>query len=287
MPSVIHVGAIRVTALNDGAVHLPTMYYPGLDWGAHADLVDADGTYHIPAGCFLIEGDGFTILVDAGLGPNRIPFPEEIAAQAGLAEPPPWIAHGGLLPGALEAAGVAPDDVTTVLLTHLDADHVGWVAPEGELHFPNADVVCSAIDLARPPGPAPGEAEGRAGLALAERAGRLRRIHAPSVELAPGVVARHAPGHTPGHYIVTVQSEGHEAQLLGDAIHHPLQLNDRRISFLLETTPEHALVTRERLLNAVEGRDVPVLMAHFPGLEFHTVAGEDGCRRWVPARAHA
>lgn len=281
--AAIDVGSVRVTALNDGVVHLPPAYYPGVDWEANADLIDPDGTYHIPAGCFLIEGEGFTILVDAGIGPLEIPFPDEIAQEAGLAEPPPWIAHGGMLPGALEAVGVAPEDVTMVFLTHLDADHVGWVAPEGKLHFPSAEIVCSQLELARPPGPAPGEAEGRIGLAIAEAAGKLRRIEGDAVELAPGVVAHFAPGHTPGHYIVGISSEGHEAQLLGDAVHHPLQLHDPGVSFVLETTPDASLATRERLLKALEGRDVAVNMVHFPGLQFHRIGLQDGRRHWLPA----
>jgi glyoxylase-like metal-dependent hydrolase (beta-lactamase superfamily II) len=283
MPTAIEVGGIRVTALNDGTVFLPPMYYPGVDWEAHADLIDADGTYHIPAGCFLIEGDGFTILVDAGIGPNAIPFPAEIASAAALTDPPPWIARGGELPDALAAAGVSPADVTTVFLTHLDADHVGWVAPDGELYFEHAQVVCGAIELAREPSPAPGEAEGRSGLTIAEAAGLLEPIEGSEVELAPGVAALFAPGHTSGHYIVRIMSDGREAQLLGDAIHHPLQLDDAGVSFLLETTPAHSLATRERLLNDLAGRDVPVNMAHLPGLAFRRIVVRDGRRRWERA----
>lgn len=38
MSTVIDVGGIKVSALNDGEVHLPPMYYPGLDFG-RADQV--------------------------------------------------------------------------------------------------------------------------------------------------------------------------------------------------------------------------------------------------------
>ena len=281
MSDAIDVGSIRITALSDGTIFLPPTYYPGLDFAAHPELVSGDGTYHIPAGCFLIEGDGAVILVDAGVGPLSIPFPASVAAEAGLTDPPEFIAVGGRLPDLLARRGVAPSDITSVFLTHLDADHVGWIAPHGALFFPNADVICSAVELGRPPGPAPGEAEGRKGLAIAKAEGRLREANEPTVVLAPGVVAHHAPGHTPGHYVVSVSSEGNEAWLLGDAVHHPLQLNDPGISFLLETTPDHALETREKLLSSLAGQNAPVNMAHFPGLAFHRIAVERGRRRWV------
>ena len=98
MSTVIDVGGIKVSALNDGEVHLPPMYYPGLDFGAHPELLQADGTYHIPVGCFLIQAEGLTVLVDAGLGPSAIPFPGDIAAAAGLTDPPESIAAEGCCP---------------------------------------------------------------------------------------------------------------------------------------------------------------------------------------------
>ena len=172
LSTVIDVGGIKVSALNDGEVHLPPMFYPGLDFGVHPELLQADGTYHIPVGCFLIQAEGLTVLVDAGLGPSSIRFPRDIAAAAGLTDPPESIAAGGLLPSALAGAGVAPADITTVFLTHLHADHIGWVAPGGALFFPNAVVVCGAVEWQTPPiAPAPGELEGRMGLAVAEAAG--------------------------------------------------------------------------------------------------------------------
>jgi len=283
LSTVIDVGGIKVSALNDGEVHLPPMFYPGLDFGAHPELLQADGTYHIPVGCFLIQAEGLTVLVDAGLGPSSIRFPGDIAAAAGLTDPPESIAAGGLLPGALAAAGVAPADITTVFLTHLHADHIGWIAPGGALFFPNAVVMCGAVEWQTPPiAPAPGELEGRMGLAVAEAAGVLRPIDAATVELAPGVSAHHGPGHTPGHYVVRVSSNGEAAYLLGDVVHHPLQLNDQGISFLSEAEPERALRVREELLTALQGRNVSIGMAHFPGLDFQQITTANG-RAWSTA----
>ena len=74
--------------------------------------------------------------------------------------------------------------------------------------------------------------------------GVLRPIDAATVELAPGVSAHHSPGHTPGHYVVRVFSNDETSYLLGDVVHHPLQLNDQDISFLSEAEPERALRVR-------------------------------------------
>jgi glyoxylase-like metal-dependent hydrolase (beta-lactamase superfamily II) len=216
-------------------------------------------------------------------GTYHIPFPADIAAAAGLTNPPESIAVGGRLPGALAAAGVGPADISTVFLTHLHADHIGWVAPDGVLFFPHAVVMCSAVEWETPPAaPAPGELEGRRGLAVARAAGVLRLLNAATAELAPGVSAHHHPGHTPGHYVVSVSAHGAAAYLLGDAIHHPLQLTDQGISFLSETEPERALRAREELLEALQGRNVSIGMTHFPGLDFQRITTANG-REWTTA----
>lgn len=282
MSTAITVGSIKITALSDGMSHMPPMLYPGLDFTDHPELIEDDGTYHIPAGCFLIEGDGFTILVDAGSGPANIPFPAELAAASDLAQPPEFIAEGGNLPAELGAAGVAPEDVTTVLLTHLHGDHVGWVAPGGALFFPNAEVIYGAADWDALIDPAPADDPSRIGMEAAKAAGVLHPIDATSVTIAPGVIALHTPGHTPGHYAVRVASDGEEVYLLGDAVHHSLQLNDTSISFLMDADAKHALQTREALFTQVAGGDVAIGMAHHPGLKFQRITDHDG-REWTDA----
>ena len=132
--------------------------------------------------------------------------------------------------------------------------------------------------LSPPIAPAPGDLEGRMGLAVAGAAGVLRPIDAATVELAPGVSAHHSPGQN----VVRVSSNDETAYLLGDVVHHPLQLNDQGISFLSEAEPERALRVREELLMALQGRNVSIGMAHFPGLDFQQITTANG-RAWSTA----
>lgn len=284
VPKTIRVGDHTVTALNDGVVRLPPMFYPGLNFDEHPGMLHPDGTYHIPVGCFIIRTASAVVLVDAGLGPDPIPFPAELAEASGLRQPPQFIAEGGRLPLELGRLGLTPDDISAVFLTHLHADHIGWVAPHGTPHFAGASVTCSAVDWQQTPGdPAPGEMEGRAGIASLERDGRLNLIDGPTFEIAPGVVAQHNPGHTPGHYIVQVTDGASEAYLLGDAVHHPLQLQNPLISFRSETDPAPARIARETLFTAFAGTGISLGMTHFPGLEFQKISAD---RQWstVPAQ---
>jgi len=260
MPHHIKVGNIDIFAVSDGMSRLPAMFFPGLDVQAHPEVLDGDGTVHIPTGCFLIRSADRTVLVDAGLGPVSLPFPEGMpTARAEPGRPVPFMAEGGKLPAALAKVGCQAEDVDTLFLTHLHPDHVGWVAPSGVPHFPKARVVFGARD-----------------------AGRTEPIAEDVVSIAPGVTARRAAGHTPGHYVLVISSGSERALLLGDAVQCPLQLTESDIAFLSDVDPVLARQTRELLFREIEQDGALVGMDHFPGLEFQRIL--PGSRRsWATA----
>ncbi|MET0423499.1 MAG: MBL fold metallo-hydrolase [Actinoplanes sp.] len=280
MSHIISVGEFTVTALADGASYLPPLFYPGADFSAEPHLLDADGTFHIRCGAFLIQGGARTILVDAGVGPTRMPFPADLTAAAGLTDPPEFLVSGGGLPDSLAAAGVDPAAVTAVVLTHLHLDHIGWVAPEGKPFFPHAEVYYGAADWAALITPAAPDDPARIIMETAAAAGILRPLDAPAVEIVPGIVARHTPGHTPGSYVVSVSSQGERALLTGDVIQHPGQLTDAGISFLNDVDIAQATRARAGLLTGVAGQDVTLATAHLDQPIFRRVTADN---RWVAA----
>jgi len=85
--------------------------------------------------CLLLRGHGRTILVDTGLGHKA---DAKFEAIYGVDH-----AHS-TLEGSLAQLGVAPEDVTDVLLTHLHFDHAGGATKRTQagdlaLTFPEAD----------------------------------------------------------------------------------------------------------------------------------------------------
>ncbi|MES2184873.1 MAG: MBL fold metallo-hydrolase [Pseudomonadota bacterium] len=127
----------------------------------------------------LLRGAGRTILIDVGAFGVR----KELAKQ-------------------LKAHGVAPDDVTDVVLTHAHYDHaVNFTL------FPAATVWIGADELAwaeaQPPGFNPLPELYVHELATASR---VRRIQAGD-EFLPGLFALAAPGHTPGHLIFHLKGD--------------------------------------------------------------------------------
>jgi len=81
----------------------------------------------VEAASFLVRGEGPTVMVDTGRGPDKQEPRDKVF---------------GLLMEDMSANGIAVGDIDMVLITHLHADHVGWnFVREGDgyrLTFPNA-----------------------------------------------------------------------------------------------------------------------------------------------------
>jgi glyoxylase-like metal-dependent hydrolase (beta-lactamase superfamily II) len=230
-------------------------------WAPHQRFLDADGVLELALGGFLVRTGDRLVLIDAGVG--RIDNPKY---------------RGGAFLRSLEALGVKADEVTDVVLTHLHFDHVGWTTQRGEVVFPRATYRCHVADWAHfVDGPAPEEGSVRK---LSPLAGHLEVFDADTT-LAPGIDVRHAPGHTPGSVIVVVSSGEQRAVLLGDVVHCPVEMMDGDWQMIFDVDPALAARTREALARELEGSDIPIAAAHFPGMQFGRLLPGTGRRGWV------
>lgn len=212
------------------------------------------GPWTLDVYCFLIQAGHRVVLVDTGLGPPWAPAGD-------------WFdpAATGGLPGGLAAAGVAPGEVTDVVLTHLHADHIGWnVADETAPtpYFPNARHIVQMLELKAIPNQAPAYQTHIVPLA---DAGILDVVDGRTT-LLPGIELVPAPGHTPGHQAVLVDRHDRIERpvlLAGDAFVHPAQVNDPDLAYRYEADPGAAAGTRRELLRLVTERDADLAPAHF------------------------
>ncbi|HZE48453.1 MAG TPA: MBL fold metallo-hydrolase [Jatrophihabitantaceae bacterium] len=249
MPHSRTLGATNVIALDDGTGpyfrprHEAFPQASAEQW-RRADELDprartADGEWLLRFRCFAIRTtDGAVTLVDAGIGPVGAPASS-------------WAPVPGLLPAELKAAGIDPDDVTSVVLTHLHTDHIGW-AVVGEPYFRNATYLLqraehTALDLFGP------TLRGQLIEPLESR-DQLRLLDG-DVALSPAVRVVATPGHTPGHQSVLVEDGDTTVAITGDLLVHAIQLIDPELEYAYETDPGQARASRINLLNQLSGRD--------------------------------
>ena len=192
--------------------------------------VDDDSPWWLPFNAFLVRAGGTAVLVDTGVGPpgGADPF---LPARAGR------------LPALLADAGVAPEDVGLVVLTHLHPDHVGWNMVDGAPFFPRARVIAHRADFETVTKARPDRAYVREQVVALHAAGRLELIDGDFSPLA-GIVIEHVPGHTAGSCIVTVGS----IVLTGDLAVHELQLAAPGTPYVFEEDKDGAAAARRRVL---------------------------------------
>lgn len=267
------VGSVEVAALLDAVGLLGELgeLYPRTKpeaWEPYRERhpgLFAGAEWRLPCASYLLRTEGTTVLVDTGVGP------------AGLWD---WGAElEGGLPGALDDAGVARDDVDVVFLTHLHIDHVGWNTDErGEVFFPRARYVThrDALAFVRTNDERP-----HVQRCIVPLLDRFETV-AGDVELAPGVTAFPLPGHYPGHMGLRVSSDGAQAVLAADAAVHPALLAHPDWEYVSDGDPALCADTRRTLLEELVDRDVVVACGHYPDGGIGRIVREDDTVVWEP-----
>jgi glyoxylase-like metal-dependent hydrolase (beta-lactamase superfamily II) len=180
----------------------------------------------------------------------------------------------------LELIGVSPADITTVVLSHFHPDHIGGVAPDGAVAFPNAQYVFGQVewDFLNS-----GGNEGALGtLQPVVDAGQMA-YYADGDEIAPGIIAVAAPGHTPGHTGFIISSGDQVLMNTVDAIVHPvLSVQRPEWHFGFDSDPEQAISTRRNLLDRVASDNLLIFGYHFPFPGIGVIAAEGDSWRFTP-----
>jgi glyoxylase-like metal-dependent hydrolase (beta-lactamase superfamily II) len=257
------IGGVEVVALVDAVVlasRPATESFPGATdeaWAEarerHPEVFFGD-RWRLPVRCTLLRSQGLTILIDAGVGPGSSP------AFA-------WSKARGELPAGLAAAGADPADVDVVVITHVHDDHLGWNVAEGTTDpmFPNARYLVHRADweLMSSGDDQEDRAIFDAVLSPLERA-EVLEISGERTELTSELTLLHAPGHTPGHQVVLVDSAGERAIVTGDLVNHPVQLLQPGVNGDSDFEPERAAATRAAFLSRIHRERRLVLPSHFP-----------------------
>jgi glyoxylase-like metal-dependent hydrolase (beta-lactamase superfamily II) len=262
----MRIGAIEILPVLDGMGReraAEVLRRPGVpdEWACHAGLLDDHGDLHLELGGFLVRTGDRLVVVDAGVG----------TVDNGRYA-------GGRFLESLAALGVSPGDVTDVDFTQLHFDHVGWATTKGSVVFPHATYRVHAADWAHfveAPDAQPGAVR-----KLEPLTSRLEPFDS-DVVIAPGLSARHTPGHTPGSTVYIVAAGEQRALLLGDVVHSVVELGEPDWEAVFDVDPKAARAVRAAVADEVADTADVVVGAHFPGLRFGRVVTTTGRRTFM------
>lgn len=273
MANRFSIGDLDVLVVSDGTLVVPPrVYYRGTteaDWQRHKRWLNHQGNLEFTMACFLVRSGDRRVLIDTGLGAQKL-----------------WDYKGGALLPELAAAGVQPEEIDTVFVTHLHVDHCGTcVIDDGDAlrpAFPNATYRWTGAEHAFWEGT---EHRPDASFSVHPVLQALRDRYQPAdggSTIAPGISVIDTPGHTPGHAGIVLSSGTERAFILGDAISCPAQLEEPEWSGLGDMDPKLARKSQEAVAREAESTGALLATAHFPGLTFGRVLTGEGRRYWQP-----
>jgi glyoxylase-like metal-dependent hydrolase (beta-lactamase superfamily II) len=235
----------------------------------------------------LVETDNGLVLVDSGFGLRDCADPARVGPSRHLLRPSLDVDETAAR--QVERLGFRRDDVTHIVTTHFDMDHIGGLAdfPAAQVHVTSAEVLGAMRPPTRTEKFRYRSAQWAHGPRLVEYApaGEKWRGFAAAQELdtiSPGVVLVSLPGHSRGHACVAVDA-GHRWVLhCGDAFYYEgtidgrskvpatVKLSEPLIAFdRKQVRDNHARLAE---LYARNEPDLLIISAHDPNLLADAVA---------------
>lgn len=180
---------------------------------------------------------------------------------------------------ALAAAGYTPDQVDTVVITHMHGDHIGGLNSDAGDTFPNARYVTGSTEHNH------WSAAGNEGFD-----GKVKPLNEKMTFLddggsvASGITAIAAHGHTPGHMGYMIESGGKGLVLIADTANHyvwSLAKPDWEVKFDMDKAA--AAATRRKMLGMIAADRLPFIGYHMPFPATGFVEADGDGFRYVPS----
>jgi glyoxylase-like metal-dependent hydrolase (beta-lactamase superfamily II) len=182
------VGSVEVSLIAEGIRKGSPPRFVNVDDAVIKQYIPG-GTVDSEANMFVIKTKEGIIVIDSGFG-------------------------AGILEG-LRILGIAPENVTAVVLTHTHGDHIGGLLKNGTAVFPAATLYLSEKELAFwKTAKADDFIKAYKAVSVFEPA----EIGTAGKHLFAEITPYAAYGHTPGHTVYLIESEGQKLLIIGDLI---------------------------------------------------------------------
>ncbi|MEX0305893.1 MAG: MBL fold metallo-hydrolase [Ruegeria sp.] len=174
------------------------------------------------------------------------------------------LGQGGIQ-AALADAGVSPDQIDVVVITHMHPDHIGGMTTDDAPTFTNARFVTAAPEYnfwsAMDAGNRVGDMVAAKVTPQAEKMTFLE----DGGEVASGITAVAAYGHTPGHTVYHLESNGQRLVLTADlANHYVWSFAHPEWPFSFDMDAGAATASRRDVLGMLAADKVPMIGYHMP-----------------------
>jgi glyoxylase-like metal-dependent hydrolase (beta-lactamase superfamily II) len=272
------VGSVEVTALYDGIwakPHDPAFIRNASVEETKAALAKAGLStdfVSVPLTVTVLTINGRHIMIDAGSG-----------AQ--------WQSTAEGVRTSMQAAGIDPGNISTILISHFHPDHIFGLMEAGSNKpvYPNAELVVSATEYKWWTEPGRVEKLPEARKALGQRINAVFptwknfTLVEGEKEVAPGVRLVNAPGHTPGHSAFHLASGADQLMLSNDVAYVPALLAPHPTwQGAYDQDGPLAVETRKKLIDRVIAEKMKVCGAHFPFPGSGTFAKDGDAYAFLP-----
>ncbi len=274
------IGDANVSIISEGELPwAPELNVPEVEWRPAIPEIGDDGRLLVGLNVALIQMRDATILIDPGLDDPWSAWQQHFATVFD------GMARTAGRQKALFHLGVAPESITHVLITHAHNDHyAGVVFERGDdllSRFPRARHYIGRADWEGDLGLPEPEPEFEERLGLIDQLGLLETVDGDR-EIVPGVSMLAAPGESPGHMVVRLESAGEVWYDLGDLVHHACEV-EHLDWVTLGSDPIAARDSREQIFAAVVRDNAPVVTGHAPFPAWGRIVAHGAGYRWTSA----
>jgi glyoxylase-like metal-dependent hydrolase (beta-lactamase superfamily II) len=267
------IGEIEICRILDSYLLGETMqaWFPDFDreavkphecWLCPTHYDPESGHFAMPVHSWLLKVGGYNVLIDTCMGNHK--------SRPGLMEMH-MLANRYL--ERMTDCGVTPDDIDYVLCTHLHVDHVGWntrlsngrwvpTFPNAKYVFSRTEFEAAKAEAAHPDSPPFLKAAFEDSIFPIAEAGKAHLVDGVQ-EFLDCLTLRPAPGHSPGHVRIELNSRGERGVFAGDMLHSPVQVPFWNWSSRVCWDKAMSAKSRRELLEFCASENALLLPAHF------------------------